>query len=343
MLIIKTSSLGDIIHTLPALSDAKTALENIRFDWIVEENFAEIPHWHPAVRNVIPVAIRRWRKNILKTIRSGEWRQFKQDLQQQNYDAVIDAQGLLKSAWITYLANGKSYGLDKNSARESMACYFYQHPLTISKNKHAVERIRELFAKSLNYSLKDLPLDYGLYNNLIHQKNNQTKDSKQILFLHGTTWSTKHWPESYWDELARLLIDQACHIVLPWGNKIEYQRALRIKEHCQQPSQVLVLKKMNLNELVKEIINVDAVVAVDTGLAHLCAALDKPTIALYGPTSPGLTGTYGKNQQHIKAAISCSPCFKKQCNKIKNNINPECYTDITPEKVLSFLDLGQSK
>jgi len=347
VLIIKTSSLGDIIHTLPALTDAKKILGEIQFDWVVEESFAEIPDWHPAVRTVIPVAIRRWRHNILKTFQSGEWQQFKQQLQQQQYDAVIDAQGLLKSAWITRLAHGKIYGLDKTSARESMASFFYQQPQVIDKNQHAVERVRQLFAKSLNYSLIDLPLDYGIKEgirqNLPTQTNDNISQSKRILFLHGTTWSTKHWPEVYWCELAHQLTDQADKVILPWGNETEYQRALSIKNYCRQSAQVIILEKMTLNELVKTIIQMDAVIAVDTGLAHLCAALDIPTIALYGSTSPGLTGTYGKYQQHIKTDIACAPCFKKHCpiahkdSKDQNKIYPECYTDITPEKIIIAL------
>lgn len=344
ILIIKTSSLGDVIHTLPALSDAQTAQGDVQFDWVVEENFAEIPAWHPAVAQVIPVAIRRWRKNIFKTIRSGEWKNFKQMIQQHHYDAVIDAQGLLKSAWLTRLARGRTYGLDKNSARESLAAYFYQYPQSIDKNMHAVERVRSLFAKSLNYSLKDLPLDYGLNKSIpllsltdSEVKKGEEKSASTILFLHGTTWDTKHWPETYWCELANLLTEHSSHIVLPWGNKIEYQRALKIKNDNKNPQQVRVLEKMNLNELAREIIQVDAVVAVDTGLAHLSAAFDKPTIAIYGPTSPGLTGTYGQNQYHLKTNLECSPCFKKNCAKASHNINLECYTDITPENVMNTL------
>ena len=96
VLLIKTSSLGDVIHALPALTDAARALPGIRFDWVVEEGFAEIPAWHPAVDRVIPVAIRRWRKNLWQTFRSGEWKRFKDRVREQRYDLVIDAQGLFK-------------------------------------------------------------------------------------------------------------------------------------------------------------------------------------------------------------------------------------------------------
>ena len=126
VLLIKTSSLGDVIHTLPALTDAARAIPGIRFDWVVEEGFAEIPAWHPAVDAVIPVAIRRWRKKPLQAVRSGEWSNFKRRLRETQYDLVIDAQGLLKSAWLTRYARAEVVGLDKSSAREPLAARFYQ-------------------------------------------------------------------------------------------------------------------------------------------------------------------------------------------------------------------------
>ena len=333
VLIVKTSSLGDVIHTLPALTDAKTALGDIQFDWLVEENFTEIPVWHPNVRNCIPVAIRRWRKHIFKTLFNGEFKAFKSQLQAQNYDVIIDAQGLLKSAWLTSMAKGKRYGLDKYSAREPLAAKFYQYPQNIAKDQHAVERVRQLFAQSLGYTLNDLPLDYGLTINA------EPKIEQSILFLHGTTWASKHWPESYWIELAHDVTEQGYSILLPWGNDIEYQRAIKIQQHCKNKDSVQVLDKMNLNELAVIIASVDAVIAVDTGLAHLAAALDTPTIALYGPTSPGLTGTYGKHQIHLQPEINCAPCFNKHCyTPLKNDARtPSCFADIKPERVVASL------
>ena len=333
VLVIKTSSLGDIIHTLPALTDAQTALGDIQFDWLVEESFAEIPAWHPAVRNIIPVAIRRWRKGIVKTVFNGEFKRFKQQLQAQYYDVVIDAQGLLKSAALTYLAQGNSYGLDKLSAREPLAARFYQYPQNIARDQHAVERVRQLFAQSLGYDHHALPVNYNLNISTQAAEGN----SRSILFLHGTTWESKHWPEQYWLELAHQLSAQGYKILLPWGNDKEYQRALTIQQQCNDKQQISVLDKMNLNQLAKKIAASDAVIAVDTGLAHLAAALDKPTIALYGPTSPGLTGTYGKHQIHLQSDRKCAPCFKKHCPYSKEAEHPPCYNDIKPERVINSL------
>lgn len=162
VLVIKTSSLGDVIHALPALTDAARAIPGIRFDWIVEEGFAEIPTWHPAVDKVIPVAIRRWRKNIWQTLKSGEWRRFKQRVQSTKYDLVIDAQGLLKSAWLTRYVRAPVAGFDKHSAREPIAARFYSRRLAVARGQHAVERLRQLFAVALGYDLPKALGDYGL-------------------------------------------------------------------------------------------------------------------------------------------------------------------------------------
>ncbi len=357
ILIIKMSSLGDVIHTLPALTDATQALNNIQFDWVVEENFSAIPGWHPAVKRVIPVAIRRWRKHLLQTLNSGEWQHFKTQLQARDYDAVIDAQGLIKSALITRLAKGSSYGLDRHSAREPLAAGFYQNPVFVAKGQHAVARIRQLFASVLKYQIP-AGIDYGI-RDFLHQSimiSTQQKKSpgaalnaptgaskKNIIFFHGTTWPAKHWPETYWVDLARRLTAENYRILLPWGSENEYQRALRIQLQAAATGNITLLPKMGMNQLVKRLLEVDAVVAVDTGLAHLAAAVDKPTVTLFGPTNPGLTGPCGGHQLHLLADYPCSPCLKKHCNlkvldkRQSQMIQPACWSTLTPQRVQQAL------
>ena len=203
VLLIKTSSLGDVIHALPALTDAARAIPGIKFDWVVEEGFAEIPTWHPAVDKVIPVAIRRWRKNLWQTIRSGEWKRFKQSVRATRYDLVIDAQGLLKSAWLTRYVKAPVAGLDKSSAREPIAARFYNRRLAVARGQHAVERVRQLFAIALGY---DLPKGLGDYGLNVERLVELPRKNPYVLFLHGTTWDTKHWPEAYWRELTERVL-----------------------------------------------------------------------------------------------------------------------------------------
>nr|WP_230375019.1 lipopolysaccharide heptosyltransferase I [Pseudomonas parafulva] len=339
-MIIKTSSLGDVIHTLPALTDAAHAIPGIRFDWVVEEGFAEIPSWHPAVDQVIPVAIRRWRKHLWQTVRSGEWKAFKQRLRERQYDLVIDAQGLVKSAWLTRYVKAPVAGLDRYSAREGWASRFYDRRLSVAVGQHAVERVRQLFAMALAY---DLPEGIGRYG-LDLERLQLPPAAPYVVFLHGTTWATKHWPEAYWRELAERMGRRRLEVRLPWGNPAEKARAERIAQglnNCQ------VLPKLNLAGVARVLAAAKACVAVDTGLGHLAAALDVPTLSLFGPTNPGLTGAYGRTQIHQASDWPCAPCLQKKCtykpsaeDLRRYDLNrewPLCFTRLNPEHVASRL------
>ena len=295
--VIKTSSMGDVIHTLPALTDAQKAIPSLSIDWVVEENFAEIPRWHSAVNRVIPIAFRRWRKSPFSIQTRNEWKNYRTLLQAENYDAVIDAQGLIKSAlFATRFAQGMKHGYDRQSIREPLASFFYDKKYAISYQQHAVERIRQLFAQSLGYELPQVQGDYGIARHFLHQ----TSEKNYVVFIHSTTRADKHWEELEWQKLIEKITALSDdEIRLPWGNEQEKERAERL---AQVHSKVIVLPKLTLTELAKQLANAKAVVSVDTGLAHLTAALDKPNITLYGATDPKLIGCYGKNQHYLSAS-----------------------------------------
>ncbi|MFP1723490.1 lipopolysaccharide heptosyltransferase RfaC [Lonsdalea quercina] len=295
VLIVKTSSMGDVLHTLPALTDAMHAVPGIQFDWVVEEGFSQIPGWHPAVDRVIPVAIRRWRKSWFSAAVRQERSTFKQMLRSRRYDAIIDAQGLIKSALlVTRLARGNKHGLDWKSAREPLASWFYQYRHRVAREQHAVERIRELFSISLNYRR---PAEAGDFSIAAKFLTSPLEDAgRYLVFLHATTRDEKHWPEDHWRELIALTQPSGLRIKLPWGADHEHQRALRLAKGFPH---VDVLPRLNLEQVSRVLAGAKAVVSVDTGLSHLTAALDRPNITLYGPTDPGLIGGYGKNQTAV--------------------------------------------
>jgi heptosyltransferase-1 len=293
VLVIKTSSLGDVIHTLPALTDAARVIGDITFDWAVEEAFAEIPAWHPAVDQVIPVAIRRWRKQPLESLRGVEWKRCKRALTRHHYDAVIDAQGLIKSAWLSRFVQAPRWGYDNKSAREPLATLAYHHKVPVSWDLHAVERIRHLFAHALRYRV---PTETGSYGLLTEELTGNGEKEKTIIGLHGTARDEKLWPEEHWCELASLAAGAGYRVSLPWGSDSEHERAERI---AKIDPAVFVLPRLNLKTLAALLHRSSGVVAVDTGLGHLSAALGVPAISMYGPTSPARVGTYGLNQQHI--------------------------------------------
>lgn len=332
VLIVKTSSLGDVIHTLPALSDAVRALPEIRFDWVVEEGLAEIPAWHPAVARVIPIALRRWRKRPLAALTGGELRQFLHQLRTQRYTKIIDAQGLIKSALITRLARGPRYGLDRHSAREPLAALAYEHKIVIEKKQHAITRVRELFAVALNYPRPDTAPDYGMSPTRFEQT---ATDGRYLVFLHGTAWSSKQWPAEYWLELARLASAQGYKVYLPWGNQEELQRARHIAEGC---SGARVLPEMNLAALAALLAGACGVVGVDTGLSHLAAALSAPAVTIYGASRPELTGTVGANQLHLCVEFPCAPCGGRVCTyRGAAPVQSACYQTIAPVQVWDSL------
>lgn len=282
--------MGDVLHTLPAVTDAQKKIKNIKFDWVVEEGFAEIPSWHSALDRVIPIAFRRWRKNWFKAIKAGEIKKFWQQLRQEKYDLIIDAQGLLKSAIIAKLAHGISCGLDKKSAREGLASLFYKRKYFVKKDLHAIDRVRLLFSQALNYEI-DNRLDYG-----ISVKPLKNTKAQYLVFVHGTSRDDKCWPEQRWIELVQLAGQAGFLVKLPWGSKKEHARAKRIATACKNTE---VLNKLTLTEIAEVITGATAVVAVDTGIGHLTAALGVPCVSLYGPTDVRLIGAKGNKQLHI--------------------------------------------
>jgi len=336
VLIVKTSSMGDLIHTFPALTDAGRMIPGITFDWVVEEAFAEIPSWHPLVNKVIPIALRRWRKHFLTRKTWQEWNHFRNTLRATTYDLIIDAQGLLKSAFITLHAKGKRVGFDAYSARESLAAIFYKKTFFVEKkNQHAITRLRHLFAKSLDYEPFITMPEYGLdeFNRSSGGKN--IHDTNYVIFLHGTTWSTKHWPESAWIELTKIVVAKGIKIKLPWGNKTEEERAQRI---AAVSPQVSVLPRQNLLGIANILAGAKAVVAVDTGLLHLSAALGIPSVSLYGSTDPTLSGALGVSQVHLAASFACAPCLRRECIYKQQSDFPPCFATITPIQVWAELE-----
>jgi heptosyltransferase-1 len=297
VLVVKLSSLGDVIHTLPALEDAAAALPGLTLDWVVEEAFAEIPAWHGAVERVIPVAIRRWRRRPLRDFTGPEWRAARKSLREQTYDAVIDAQGLLKSAFIARLVAAPRYGMDRASAREPLAALAYDHPVHVPREMHAVERSRLLFARALGYPQPKTLGEYGLDGAVSAAAGDLPPG---LLFFHGTARAEKQWPEQQWIALAQLAAEAGYRVWLPWGNDEELQRARRI---AGSGSHTEVLPRMNLQQIAGLLQRARGAVAVDTGLGHLAAALAVPTVSLYGPTRTSLVGTYGRNQVHLQSPL----------------------------------------
>ena len=334
VLLVKMSSLGDVFHALPAVQDAYQQVDNLEIHWLVEEAFADIPSWHPAVTKVITIAWRRWRKNLSNPEVRAEMKAFYQDLRSTEYDIVLDAQCLIKSAVVTRMAKGPRYGLDKRSCREPLAAMAYQYPQSVAKGLHAIPRVRQLLSQVLNYPIPDT-FSYGIDKSRWQRPQ---IEGDYWLFLHGTTWDTKLWPESYWLKLSELAVKAGRKVVLPWGNDEEKSRAERIASNTEG---VEVLPKMGLNALNAYLAHAQAVVGVDTGLSHVVAALEVPSVAIYGATDAVLTGVLGPNVEVLSSDLACAPCLSKQCTHPDRNdgnpAQPPCYRSIAPQRVFDAL------
>lgn len=332
VLLVKLTSMGDLIHALPAITDATRAIPGIRFDWIIDESFQEVAQWHPAVDHIIPSAHRRWRKNYRQ-----HWPEIKAFIQQvrtKRYDLVIDGQTNLKAALVTALTRGTKCGFDKASAREYPAHWVYQRKIAHSKQDHAVSRLRSLFAQALGYPLPDTAPDFGI------DRSRLVKPSFNIpeqygLFVHNASWDTKLWPESYWQQLLQLATLAGQQILLPAGNAEELARSQRLAEH--QPL-VTALPKLPLSEIAYLLAHAKGAVCVDTGLSHLAAALNVPSVTLYGATDSGLIGATGLNQQHLQSRFPCAPCYRQRCHfQGASLVKPACFEELTPQRVWQLL------
>ncbi len=331
VLIIKLTSMGDLMHAFPALTDAVERIPNIQFDWVVDESFAEVPQWHPAVKQVITTAHRRWRKNILATIKLGEFGTFYRNLNAKDYDVIIDMQSNLKSAFVSWLRRGDIHSYDRHTCRERPAHWAYDRQYHIPLRQHAIERQRELFANIFDYDRPKASADYGVDLSHCILPDSISSESlgtplslpkKYLVFVHNASWPTKLWPVEYWQQLAAYVVSQGYSVLLPCGSDTEHQRALAI---ANEQENVIALPKLSLNTMAAIMSNAKAAVCSDTGLAHMAAVTSTPAITLYAVTDTLLIGTEGRHQQHIDAGTSTL------------NKNNASMADITVDRVWTLL------
>lgn len=293
--------MGDVLHILPAITEACQNIPNLTIDWVVEEAFCEIASWHPKINKVIPIAVRRWRKNITKKITWKQYKEFKTNLQSSYYDLVIDAQGLLKSAIVGKLTNRSCLaGFNKNCVREKIASYFYQKKFWVDTKKHAVLRLKELFAHSLNYLHREDKIDFQLLDIFPREK-----ISNNIILVHSASKVTKLWSIKKWQDLIAKFPEY--NFQLPWGNAKELKQAKKIAKNFDNAQ---ILPSCTLTELAQNYFSkAKALVGVDTGLSHLAAAIELPAVVLYLNTDPNLIGSVCKKHIHLKGSdidpISC--------------------------------------
>ena len=283
------------MHALPALSEAADNTDNISFDWVVDKNFASVPSWHPLVDKIITTDHRNWKKQLLSKNSRESLRRVINKINEGDYDFVVDMQNNLKSSFISYLSKHDVIGMDSKSSREYPAHLAYFSKVNVDKKLHAIERQKKLLAEALGYNYKQDFVDYGVtFDNFIKPK--IKLPNNYLVLVQNASWITKQWSIEKWQQLIKYLESKNIPMLLPSGNLEELKRA---KEICSISNLAQALDPMSLNEIAYIIKNAKFSICSDTGLAHLAALTETPSITLYGPTQTSLIGTTGINQKHL--------------------------------------------
>lgn len=331
ILIIRLSSLGDIVHTFPMIYDIKKNYPEAQIDWLVDSSFQDLIKINPNINEIITIPLRAWSKDKLALIRNIiPWKRAIQiRFGQKHYDYIIDAQGLLKSATLTKCFNGEVYGLGKHSIREKLATLFYKHKIETGKEHLAIQKNRLLAAKIFNYTIDQTYVNFGLNKNdqtNCHSQLNPGSTINKVVFFHATSKDSKKYPIANWVELAEYLITQHnLQIILPFGSDKEREESQQIKATLSQyPDMVTVPeKRMSYFELVELIKAAYFIFGVDTGLVHLANAFNKKLIAIYTDTNPEKTGVFATPRAKNIGNIDKIPRVEEATNLFTTLIKAE--------------------
>ncbi|KGM41067.1 hypothetical protein JY96_16150 [Aquabacterium sp. NJ1] len=287
ILIVKTSSMGDVVHAMPAISDIANALPDAQVDWVVEKSFASIPLQHRAVNRVIPLQWRKWRKSLRSPETRAAIRTWRMEMAREPYDLIIDMQGLLKSALFACFARGPVAGYDFHSIREPLASLFYRRRASISLELHAVDRCRRLAAQVLGYTAPNTPPDFGL-----RAKPDGWTPSPHAPFgvlIPCASRPEKLWPEDDWVAIGTRMRSHGWQVAIMWGSPDELSLAQRLAEKIG----AVVPPFLTVAQVADTLSKAQAVVGLDTGMSHLAAAHGRPVVGIYCDHEPGLAGLKG--------------------------------------------------
>ncbi len=288
ILIVKTSSMGDVVHATPVVTDMLAHFPQAQIDWLVETAFAPIPKLHPGVRRVIPMAWRRWRRNLLSATTWREIGALRAELKREPYDMVLDLQGLLKSALWAKQANGPVVGYDRASIREPLAASLYWRTAAVPRDLQAVQRNRLLAAAHLNVMPPTAQPVFGLRPGRDGWK---PRDTYAVLIPNASR-AEKLWPERHWVAIGNRMREKGWLPLVLWGRPDEQTLAERIAASCDGD----VPPFLSVGEMAGVLAGAQQVVGLDTGFTHLAAALGRPTLGIYCDHDPGLAGITGSGR-----------------------------------------------
>ncbi len=339
ILIIKLSSIGDVVHTLPFLEVMKNSYPDSKIDWLVEEEASQVISGHPAINRVIISKRKSWEKEILNPLKFAkvysEAAGFYKELKRSSYDIVIDLQGLFRSGFLTALSRGKRK-IGMSGGREGASFFLKEPPVPVNYEQHAIDRYLNVAAYLGCNAIKfkgEIPLfesDMKLANELLGPG---TITNNLIAINPMAKWKTKLWEADKFSELAlRLIRELNCRVIFTGSGQDRpvIDEMIKMMEQPGNASRPVNLAgRTSLKELAYLYSRCSVLVCTDTGPMHIAAAMGCRVVALFGPTAPLRTGPYGTGHRVIRSGIDCSPCLKKECG------DPRCMKDITVDEVFA--------
>ena len=278
--IVKLSAMGDIIHAMAALQFIKEHLPESQIDWIVEQGFSGVLEDNPHIDNILPINLKALKNNPLQLF--SEVKSLR-EYATQEYDIVIDAQGLIKSAMTgKLLGSGNLWGFSKTSIREKEASYFYRHSVEIAYHANTIDRNMRVLSEPLGFSIsKDEILakePFLYYQDDEHIENYLSKDKKNIIFVVGSTWESRNYPKEKFAEIANELQE---NVLIIWGSETEKETADWI---AYTSVYATVVPRLSYNALKALVAESDLLIGNDTGPTHMAWGLNVPSITIFGPT-----------------------------------------------------------
>jgi heptosyltransferase-1 len=339
-LIIRLSSLGDVIHTLPAFSALRKKYPEAKISWVVEENGKEILDLVPGLDSIVPVKLKRWKLSSRRF-----WQEFaKLKKEIRNKDQVaIDFQGLVKSGFMAYISGARRrIGFHRKNLKERQASLFYTENLEkVSEKDHVISKNLKLLSLLwIDEGDYEFPLQIPEELSKIVQQilKDLRYDPQKILVLLnvGAAWETKRWEANRWIQMLKKIESEKIFPVLLWGSEVEQELA----EAVNRKSGVPVVPSLSLKEVMALIQRAAVLVSGDTFALQAACALDIPVVGLFGPTTPSRNGPFREQDRVIYHELECSHCYKRSCSHF------ECLDTITPEEVaaacLEILDIGNN-
>ena len=320
ILVVKPSSLGDIVHSLPFLNSIKTCFPKAEIHWVIAKGLEGLLECHPMVDKLIIINKDMWKKLSRTTATIKEVRNLLTDIRSERYDLVVDLQGLLRSGVIT-MASRAPVRIGFSEAREGSRL-FYNVRVKGGRDVHAVERYMKI-AGALGCDEKNILFPFSLCNSELHTIEDMRSEIKEYaVIVPGARWDTKIWAAGNFGRIASLLPLNSIVI----GSRSDMEIAEKVVQSSGGKA-ISMAGSTSLKELIELMRHAKIVISNDSGPMHIAAGFHVPVVAIFGPTSPVRTGPYGKGHIIIQSDIECAPCFRKQCSDLK------CMRGITVEQV----------